>query len=80
MVMNTMVNMHCDIIIMINYVCFCVLYFRAVSNVLTNLKGIATDMGTELDRQNNQLDRINVKADANIVHLENTNRRIARQL
>lgn len=65
---------------MINYVCFCVLYFRAVSNVLTNLKGIATDMGTELDRQNNQLDRINVKADANIVHLENTNRRIARQL
>ena len=48
--------------------------------MLTNLKGIANEMGTELDRQNNQLDRINNKADANIVHLESTNRRIARQL
>jgi hypothetical protein len=56
------------------------LFFSAVSNVLTNLKGVANEMGTELDRQNNQLDRINNKADANIVHLENTNRRIARQL
>ena len=53
---------------------------RAVSHVLTNLKGVATEMGTELDRQNKQLDRINVKADANITHLESTNRRIARQL
>ena len=58
----------------------CVSMCRAVSHVLTNLKGIATEMGTELDRQNKQLDRINVKADADITHLESTNRRIARQL
>ena len=48
--------------------------------MLTNLKGIASEMGTELDRQNKQIERINVKADADITHLESTNRRIARQL
>ena len=53
---------------------------RAVSDVLTNLKGIAGDMGGELDRQNYQLDRLNQKMDVNTVHLEQANYRIRRQL
>ena len=56
--------------------CLC----RAVGDVLGNLKGIATDMGDELDRQNKQLDRINKKGDVNIVHLEQANSRIRKQL
>ena len=54
--------------------------FRAVSDVLGNLKGIATDMGGELDRQNKQLDRVNRKADVNVAHLDQANARIRRQL
>ena len=54
--------------------------YRAVSDVLGNLKGIATDMGGELDRQNKQLDRVNRKADVNVVHLDQANQRIRRQL
>ena len=53
---------------------------RAVGDILGNLKGIATDMGGELDRQNKQLDRINKKGDVNIVHLEQANSRIRKQL
>ena len=53
---------------------------RAVSDVLSNLKGIATDMGGELDRQNDQLDRVNKKTDVNTTHLEQANSRIRRQL
>ena len=53
---------------------------RAVSDVLTNLKGIATDMGSELDRQNVQLDRINQKAEVNSSHLDQANYRIRRQM
>lgn len=37
-------------------------------------------MGDELDRQNKQLDRINKKGDVNIVHLEQANSRIRKQL
>jgi len=54
--------------------------FRAVSDVLTNLKGIAEDMGGELDRQNVQLDRINQKAEVNSSHLDQANYRIRRQM
>lgn len=53
---------------------------QAVSDVLSNLKGIATDMGGELDRQNDQLDRVNKKTDVNTTHLEQANSRIRRQL
>ena len=56
------------------------LHTRAVSDVLTNLKGIAGDMGGELDRQNDQLDRLNKKMDVNTTHLEQANTRIKRQL
>lgn len=48
--------------------------------MLTNLKGIAEDMGGELDRQNVQLDRINKKAEVNAVHLDQANYRIRKQL
>ena len=51
-----------------------------MGDVLTNLKGIAGDMGDELDRQNTQLDRLNKKMDVNTVHLEQANYRIRRQL
>ena len=53
---------------------------RAVSDVLTNLKGIATEMGSELDRQNDQLGRLETKVDVNTGHLAQANRRIKRQL
>ena len=53
---------------------------RSVSDVLTNLKGIAGDMGEELDRQNTQLDRLDKKMDVNTTHLEQANFRIRRQL
>lgn len=48
--------------------------------MLTDLKGIAGDMGGELDRQNQQLDRLNNKMDVNTAHLEQANYRIRRQL
>ena len=34
---------------------------QAVGNVLGNLKNMAADMGGEIDRQNKQLDKIDVK-------------------
>ena len=52
----------------------------AVGGILDNLHGIATDMGDELDRQNNQLGRINKKADVNVSHLGSANQRMRRQL
>ncbi len=55
-------------------------YCRAVGGILDNLKGIAEDMGSELDRQNKQLDRVNKKADVNTAHLDQANSRIRKQL
>ena len=49
---------------------------RAVSAVLGNLKGVSSEMGCELDRQNKQLERINCKGDVNYDHLDETTRRI----
>ena len=37
------------------------LFFRVVADVVGDLKMMAMDMGSELERQNAQLDRINVK-------------------
>ena len=58
----------------------CVCVCSAVGGILDNLHGIATDMGDELDRQNNQLGRINKKADVNVGHLGSANQRMRRQL
>lgn len=54
--------------------------FRAVSGALTQLKGMAVDMGGELDRQSSQVDRIKTKTDINEAHLSHSNYRIRRQL
>ena len=53
---------------------------RAVGGILDNLHGIAVDMGSELDRQNDQLGRINQKAEVNEAHLGAANYRMRQQL
>ena len=53
---------------------------RAVANVLGNLKGLAQDMGNELDRQNKQIERLNYKAQVQNDHIIPINQRIRRQL
>ncbi|NXC50275.1 SNP23 protein, partial [Penelope pileata] len=44
-----------------------------VGNILGNLKTMALDMGNEIDAQNKQIDRINVKADTNRDRIEQAN-------
>ncbi|XP_008942140.1 PREDICTED: synaptosomal-associated protein 23 isoform X2 [Merops nubicus] len=44
-----------------------------VGNILGNLKSMALDMGNEIDAQNKQIDRINVKADTNRARIEQAN-------
>ncbi|XP_028940775.1 synaptosomal-associated protein 23 isoform X2 [Antrostomus carolinensis] len=44
-----------------------------VGNILGNLKHMALDMGNEIDAQNKQIDRINVKADTNRERIEQAN-------
>lgn len=46
-----------------------------VANIVGNLKSMAMDMGNEIDTQNRQLDRINAKAEANDVRIQNANTR-----
>jgi len=46
-----------------------------VANIVGNLKSMAIDMGTELESQNKQLDRINLKAEANDDRIEKANER-----
>ena len=58
----------------------CIVHCRAVSDVLTNLKGIASHMGSELDRQNDQIGRLGNKMDANEIHLQTANKRVKNQL
>lgn len=70
----------CVCVLLCVCVCVPVCVCRAVGDVLTNLKGIATEMGSELDRQNDQLDRLNKKAAVNTTHLDQANSRIRRQL
>lgn len=53
---------------------------RVVEGVLGNLKGMAQEMGSELDRQNKQVDRLDKKAQVHDIHLKQANRRIRRQL
>jgi len=54
--------------------------FRAVGDVLGNLKGLAQDLGDELDRQNEQIVRLDKKAQVHDIHLTQANQRIRRQL
>ena len=58
----------------------CTLSFRVVGDVLGNLKGMAQDMGDELDRQNHQIERLDKKAQVHDIHLKQANQRIRRQL
>uniref|UniRef100_A0A674GJB2 Synaptosomal-associated protein n=1 Tax=Taeniopygia guttata TaxID=59729 RepID=A0A674GJB2_TAEGU len=44
-----------------------------VGNILGNLKNMALDMGNEIDAQNKQIDRINIKADTNRDRIEQAN-------
>ncbi|XP_065882568.1 synaptosomal-associated protein 23-like [Dysidea avara] len=53
---------------------------QVVGHVLGNLKGMAQEMGSELDRQNDQIERIDKKAGVQDNHLKQANRRIQRQL
>ena len=51
-----------------------------MGDVLGNLKGMAQDMGDELDRQNQQIERLDKKAQVHDIHLKQANQRIRRQL
>ena len=48
--------------------------------MLGNLKGLAQDLGDELDRQNEQIGRLDKKAQVHDIHLTQANQRIRRQL
>ena len=50
-----------------------------MGHVLGNLKGIAQEMGSELDRQNDQIERTDKKAGVHDIHLKEANRRIQMQ-
>ena len=55
------------------------LFNRVVEDVLGNLKGMAQDMGGELDRQNKQIDRVDKKTQLHDIHLKQANQRIQQQ-
>jgi len=55
-------------------------YYRVVGHVLGNLKGMAQEMGSELDRQNGQIERIDKKTAVHNIHIKQANQRIERQL
>ena len=44
-----------------------------VSAMVGNLRNMANDMGSEVERQNNQLDRINLKAGSDITRVKMAN-------
>ncbi|KPP71381.1 synaptosomal-associated protein 23-like, partial [Scleropages formosus] len=46
-----------------------------VGNIIDNLKTMALDMGTEIDKQNKQIDRITDKADLNKVRIDDASQR-----
>lgn len=47
----------------------------AVGSIIGNLKNMAMDMGTEIDKQNKQIDSITAKADMNRVRIDEANQR-----
>ncbi|XP_023683257.1 synaptosomal-associated protein 23 [Paramormyrops kingsleyae] len=46
-----------------------------VGNIIDNLKSLAVDMGTEIDKQNKQIDRITDKAEINKARIDDANQR-----
>lgn len=46
-----------------------------VNSMLGNLRNMALDMGSELENQNKQIDRINAKGEANNVRMDGVNKR-----
>ncbi|EDW96720.1 synaptosomal-associated protein 25 [Drosophila sechellia] len=46
-----------------------------VNSMLGNLRNMALDMGSELENQNKQVDRINAKGDANNIRMDGVNKR-----
>jgi len=48
---------------------------QQVSTMIGNLRNMATDMGTEVANQNNQLDRINLKGASNESRVKMANER-----
>ena len=54
--------------------------FRVVKGVLENLKGMGQEVGSELDRQNKQIDRLDKKAEVYDIHLKQASQPICRQL
>ncbi|XP_030369524.1 synaptosomal-associated protein 25 [Scaptodrosophila lebanonensis] len=46
-----------------------------VNSMLGNLRNMALDMGSELENQNKQIDRINAKGDANNMRMDGVNKR-----
>lgn len=51
-----------------------------VSTMIGNLRNMAIDMGSEIGSQNNQLDRINQKADSNKARIQTANERAQKLL
>ena len=51
-----------------------------VAGIVTNLKHMALDMGSELDNQNRQLDRIKDKASSNQQRVSDANKRATKIL
>lgn len=51
-----------------------------MSEGMAKLKNLAMDMGDEIGRQNDQLDRINVKTDRALPRLENQNKQMKKIL
>ena len=47
---------------------------NAVGDIAAQLKNMAVDMGNELDRQNDQIDRMGRKADANKSRIQQADR------
>ncbi|XP_024910795.1 synaptosome associated protein 23.1 isoform X2 [Cynoglossus semilaevis] len=48
---------------------------QTVGDIVSNLKNMAVDMGSEIDKQNKQIDRITDKADMNKVRIDEANQR-----
>jgi len=53
---------------------------QAVGSILGNLKNMASDMGTEIERQNKNIDRINIKTNATDSSIGSANKRTEKLL
>lgn len=51
-----------------------------VSNMISNLRNMAVDMGSEIDSQNRQVDRINNKMTSNQLRISEANKRASKLL